>query len=97
MGATSTLRRRLTISLGVQALLASAMIVDLAGGGAPGWAKAAGSVITLTVAAAGAWIAATYGRDTRRFLVALVLVVVGELVAFNVFLNAACFLGGCGD
>ncbi len=42
-------------------------------------------------------MSAKLGRsDKRRFTIAVVLVVVAEAVAGNVFVNVACYLGGCG-
>ena len=63
----------------------------------PRWAKVSEILLAVAIASGGTVLSATFGSDRRRFVVALVLVVVAEWVAYNVFVNAACFLGGCGD
>ncbi len=97
MNPTFTFQRRLVVALTLAALFALLMLAGSLRESAPTWAKPAEAVVTLAVGGAGALIAAARGTTSRRFMTAMLLVIIAELVALNVFLNAACYLGGCGD
>jgi cation transport ATPase len=96
MNPTFRFQRRLVVAFTLAALFALLMLAASLRGSAPTWAKSAAAAVTLIVGGTGALIAAARGTTRRRFMSAMLLVIVAELVALNVFFNAACYLGGCG-
>jgi hypothetical protein len=96
IAAVRTFRRRLVVALGVGVLFALLQIGGVVRSNYPAWAKITWAALLIGVAVGGGFISAKLGSDKRRFTIAVMLVVVAEVVAGNVFVNAACYLGGCG-
>lgn len=90
------MRQRLMVALGVGGLFALMQVGGEVRSDAPGWVKIAYSALVIAIALGGGFISAKLGGDKRRFTIAVVLVVVAEIVAANVLVNAWCYLGGCG-
>jgi hypothetical protein len=97
MEVIATFGRRLVVALGVGLTFALVTTVGVVRAGGPAWAKIAECLTAVAVAVAGGFASATFGSNRRRFFIAMALVVFAEVVAANILINTACFLGGCGE